>query len=240
MYGLGKVLLGEGNYADAEKQFAQVLAVDQRVKGARHPDTLTDTSKLGQTYVQEGKFAQGISLLENTVRDSREALGAGAPGTLTDEVALGWAYDSNGDLPRAEQIWQDALQGFRRLGSDQEADAADVSELLGQNLTKQHKSGQAEPLLRQALEFREKEELDDWHLSRAKAFLGAALAGLRRYAEAEPLLLSGYDGMRQHASRMPAKEKKWIRASGEQIVDLYSQWPKPEQAAQWREKLLEP
>jgi hypothetical protein len=67
----------------------------------------------------------------------------------------------------------------------------------------------------------------------AQAFLGTALAGLRRYAEAEPLLLSGYAGMRQGLSRMPAKEKKWVRRSSrEQIVDLYSRWHKPGAAAQ--------
>jgi tetratricopeptide (TPR) repeat protein len=140
-------------------------------------------------------------------------------------------------LSRAEQAWQHALQGFRRFGSDGESNAANVSELLGQNLTRQRKYSQAESLLRQALAFREKGDHNDWQLFRAQAFLGEALAGQRRYPEAEPLLLSGYDGMRQHSATMPAKEKKWIRTSGEAIVNLYSQWSRPEQAAQWRAKL---
>ena len=109
--------------------------------------------------------------------------------------------------------------------------------MLGQNLLRQGKFGQAEPLLRQALAFRDKGDRDNWYRFRAQAFLGAALAGLRRYSEAEPLLLNGYEGMRQRASRMPAKQRKWIRFSGEQIVDLYSQWSKPEEAAKWRATL---
>ena len=124
--------------------------------------------------------------------------------------------------------------------SSEDTNAADVSELLGQNLTKQRKGAQAEPLLRQALAFREKGDRDNWGLYRARAFLGACLAGERRYAEAEPLLLGGYNGMRQRASRMPAKERKWIGVTGEQIVGLYSQWSKPEQAAEWRSKIHEP
>jgi hypothetical protein len=39
---------------------------------------------------------------------------------------------------------------------------------------------------------------------------------------------------------MPAKQKKWIRSSGQEIVDLYSQWSKPEQAGQWRARLQQP
>jgi hypothetical protein len=78
---------------------------------------------------------------------------------------------------------------------------------------------------------------NDWGRFRARVFLGGALAGLHRYAEAEPLLISGYQGMQQRLSRIPAKQKKWLRSSGEQIIDLYLQWSKPEQAAQWRAKL---
>jgi eukaryotic-like serine/threonine-protein kinase len=194
-------------------------------------------SQLGETYVEEGKASQGIPLLEKTHKTFREVAGAGAPDTLREATALGWAYDSQGDLVRAQQLWESALDGYRRFGSEQEANAADVSELLGQNLTKQSKYAQAEPLLGEAVAFREKGNRDDWALFRAQAFLGATLAGLRRYAEAEQLLLSGYEGMDRRARRMPAKQKKWIRISAEQIVQLYSQWPRPDQAAQWRAKL---
>jgi eukaryotic-like serine/threonine-protein kinase len=197
---------------------------------------LYDENQLGQAYVENGKAAQGISLLEKTLAASREILGFAVADTLRVEVSLGWAYDSQGELARAGQFWQHAFDGYRRLGSFQESNAAGASELLGQNLTKQRKYAQAEPLLRQALAFREKGDRDKWSYFRTQAFLGAALAGLGRYAEAEPLLLSGYDGLQQRFSRMPAKEQKWIRSSGEHTVDLYSQWHKPEQAAQWRAK----
>jgi tetratricopeptide (TPR) repeat protein len=240
LFGLAKVIEGEGDYPEAERLLSQLLASHLRAYGERHPYTLYVESQLAQTYVEDGKASQGISLLEKTHKAFREVAGAGAPDTLREETALGWAYDSQGDVVRAQQFWEGALDGYRRFGSEQEANAADVSELRGQNLTKQGKYAQAEPLLREAVAFREKDNRDDWALFRAQAFLGAALAGLRQYAEAEPALLSGFEGMNQRATRMPAKQKKWIRVSGEQIVQLYSQWPKPEQAAQWRAKLSQP
>ncbi|HVI09398.1 MAG TPA: serine/threonine-protein kinase [Candidatus Binatia bacterium] len=239
MFGLAKVMFGEGDYAPAEKLFAQVQAAYERAYGARHVNTLRAESYLGQDYVEEGKTAEGISLLEKTVNDMHAVAGPSPGDIYRVEAALGWAYDSAGELGRAEQIWQDVLRGFRRLDGF-ESDVADLSELLGQNLTKQHKYQQAEVLLRQALAIREKRNHDDWGLYRAQAFLGASLAGLRRYAEAEPLLLKGYEGMQERASRMPARQKKWIRSAGEQIVGLYSQWSKPEQAAQWRARLQAP
>jgi len=236
-YGLAKVMVGEGDYTRAEKLMEQVQAGYERAYGARHINILYVHSMLGQTLVEEGKTTQGIALLEKTLDDFRAVAGPASDDTLKVEVGLGWAYDSDGDLARAEQIWQHALEGFRRLGSYEDTNAADVSELLGQNLTKQRKYGQAEALLGQALTIREKGDREDWGLFRAQAFLGACLSAQRRYGEAEPLLLSGYAGMRQRASRMPAKQKKWIHSAGEQIVDLYTQWSKPEQAAEWRAKL---
>jgi len=239
MFGLGKVLLGEGKYAGAEKVLAAVYAVDQRVKGAQHPDTLRVACDLGQAYSEEGKFAQAMPLLENTIRDSRRSMGRGpgAADTLLCESDLGWAYDSKGQLRHAEQIWESARQGLIALGKDAEVSTVDVTELLGQNLVRQRKFGLAQPLLRQALAYRDKGDQDDWYRFRAQAFLGASLAGLRQYTEAEPLLIHGYEGLRQHASRMPAKQRKWVRFSAEQIVNLYAQWSKPEEAAKWRATL---
>jgi tetratricopeptide (TPR) repeat protein/predicted Ser/Thr protein kinase len=239
MFGLGKVLLGEGNYAEAEKVLAEVYAVEQRVKGAQHPDTLRVACNLAQAYSEQSEFAQAIPLLEKTIRDSRQSMGPG-PGsadTLKCQSALAWAYDSKRELQRAEEIWQSVRKGYMDLGKDEEASTADVTELLGQNLIRQGKFRQAEPLLRQALAYRDKRDRDDWYRFRAQAFLGTALSGLRQYSEAEPLLLSGYEGMRQRAFRMPAKQRKWIRFSGQQIVDLHSQWSKPEEAAKWRATL---
>ena len=39
---------------------------------------------------------------------------------------------------------------------------------------------------------------DDWQRFRAESLLGASLAGEKKYAEAEPLLLEGYQGMLPH------------------------------------------
>jgi uncharacterized protein HemY len=193
-------------------------------------------SRLGQTYVEEGNAAQGIPLLEKTLDAFRAVEGPGSSDTVRAEVWLGRAYDSQGDLAHAEQIWQLALQGYRRLGSYEEINAADVSELLGQNLTRQRKYGEAEALLRSALAIREKGDRDDWGLFRSQAFLGECLAGQRRYAEAEPLLLEGYQGMLARKERIAAPDRYHLDSAREWIIQLYQAWGKPEKAAEWKKK----
>jgi len=49
--------------------------------------------------------------------------------------------------------------------------------------------------MRQAVEVYRKATPDTWERFRAESLLGATLAGQKRYAEAEPLLLAAYSGL---------------------------------------------
>jgi hypothetical protein len=67
--------------------------------------------------------------------------------------------------------------------------------------------------------------------------LGASLGGQRKYAEAEPLLLSGYGGMILKESTISPAERSNIAEAGDRIVKLYQNWDKPDVAAEWLQKL---
>lgn len=67
---------------------------------------------------------------------------------------------------------------------------------------------------------------DHWRVARARGTLGAALAGLERYAEAEPLLLESYESM---AKKFERDSETMILARG-RLRELYEAWDKPELA----------
>jgi hypothetical protein len=69
--------------------------------------------------------------------------------------------------------------------------------------------------------------------------LGASLAGEKKYAEAEPLLLSGYEVMLEQKASMPASRPDRLERAGNWIVHLYQDWGKPAKVAEWRKKLSE-
>ena len=60
--------------------------------------------------------------------------------------------------------------------------------------------------MRLALSARESKDRDDWQFFRAQALLGASLARKEKYADAEPLLLSGYEGMNRREAAIPVTE----------------------------------
>jgi hypothetical protein len=51
------------------------------------------------------------------------------------------------------------------------------------------KFAESEPVAREAVEMDRKKRPDNWQRFRAESLLGASLAGQKKYAEAEPLLL---------------------------------------------------
>ena len=65
---------------------------------------------------------------------------------------------------------------------------------IGLGLLEQKKWTEAEPLLRECLDIREKTQPDVWTTFNTKSLLGGALLGQKKYAEAEPLLMAATRG----------------------------------------------
>ena len=69
------------------------------------------------------------------------------------------------------------------------------------------------------------------------SLLGGVLVGLGRYAEAEPLAVGGYEGLKACVAKVPASNKACLPRAAEMVVGLYECWGKPKQARAWKEKL---
>ena len=67
--------------------------------------------------------------------------------------------------------------------------------------------------------------------------LGGVLLAQKKYADAEPLLRAGYDGLKERAAKIPPQGKVRLSEAIQRLIDLYTAWDKPDQAAEWRKKL---
>ena len=70
-----------------------------------------------------------------------------------------------------------------------------------------------------------------------KSLLGGSLLGQKKYAEAEPLLLAGYEGMKQREGKIPPIFKFRLTEAIERLVQLYEVTGKKDKADEWRKKL---
>jgi tetratricopeptide (TPR) repeat protein len=227
----------EGKYQQAEAISLRAIAIRSRVLGENHRDTAMSMHNLAVLYGLEGKYAAGERLETKAQETFRMVLGEENPVTLLSTNNLAVLYQEEGKYRQAEALWKKVLEVRRREPGPQHPDTIDAMASLGETQLQQQSYSTAEPLLREALSNWDKIGSDGWKRYYGQSLLGASLAGQERYMEAEPLLVSGYQGMSQRAASIPMESRRVLPQAGERIVQLYKQWEKPEKAAEWRDRL---
>jgi tetratricopeptide (TPR) repeat protein/predicted Ser/Thr protein kinase len=234
MTALGSLFVEEGKYVDAEPMLGRVIAVRRRVLGDENPDTLTTLSVQAQLYRSRGDYAPAEALLGNVQQIRLRVLGAQHPSTLSGGNDFGVLYLVQGKYEQAEAAFGQALAGRRRvLGDDHPDTLASMIGLVESEL-RQGKYAEAEPLSLEAMQRYEKTRPENWRRHKAQSLRGGILAGQKRYAEAEPLLLAGYQGLIERETTIPAADRPAIEQAAERVFQLYQRWGQPEKAARWR------
>jgi hypothetical protein len=111
---------------------------------------------------------------------------------------------------------------------------------LGQSLIQRGQWSATERVLRECLAIRERVQPDEWTTFKTHSLLGGSPLGLKRLAEAEPLIVSVYEGMKAREARIPPAGKPRFTDAAERVVRLYPELGKMDTAAEWRTKLAKP
>ena len=64
--------------------------------------------------------------------------------------------------------------------------------------------------------------------------LGGALLGQKKFAEAEPLLRQGYEGMKQREKMIPPQARARLSQSLDRLIDFYTATNKPDEVKKWQ------
>jgi tetratricopeptide (TPR) repeat protein len=143
-----------------------------------------------------------------------------------------------GDFVAAEAVSRERLQNLRGSASPDSPELTGAVSELVLVLLAGEKFRDAEPLARECLESRKRNIPDDWRTFNSRSLLGGSLLGQKKYAEAGPLLLAGYEGMKQREDQIPAQGKPRLKEALQRLVQFCEE-TKPEQAAEWKQKLAE-
>jgi hypothetical protein len=83
---------------------------------------------------------------------------------------------------------------------------------------------------------RQKQIPDNWLTFNTQSLLGGALLGQKKYAEAEPLLVKGYEGLKTREKTIPKHSGGELRIPEalDRLIELYSAINKPVEAKKWR------
>jgi eukaryotic-like serine/threonine-protein kinase len=218
---LANVYWTEGDYQKAQALYTEAMDTQRRVVGPEHPDTLLSMGNLAATYAREGKDEQAEALFEQTLEVSRRVLGPQHTTTLGFLADRALLHLQEGKRELAEADARQVLAGRRRAGgseapSDIHLAAADLAMIL----VSERKFEASEPIARENLDFNVKEQPNSWQRFRAESLLGAALAGEKKYAEAEPLLTAGYQGMLTRKEKMGVPDQYHLERAREWLAEL--------------------
>jgi hypothetical protein len=194
-------------------------------------------NNLAELYNYEAKYAEAEALYDSAEKIAHRVLGDQHGIRLNSLSGLADTYQGQGKYAQAETLYVEVLGFRRRVQGEEHPQTLETMTSLGKVLLLQRKYADAESVLRNDCNAYQKAQADTWQRSFCESLLGASLAGQKKFASAEPLLISGYDGLTQREAKMGATDRSNLKEARERIVELYQDWGKPEKAAEWKQKL---
>ena len=95
--------------AEAEVIFRKLLAIQNRILGPEHPQTLVDLTNLATALRGQGKHAESIAVSRDFVKKKGNSLGAAHPDSLQAAVYLSTHLRAFGQMVEAKAVLVDAL-----------------------------------------------------------------------------------------------------------------------------------
>ena len=214
----------------------------ERRKAKLGPDdvrTLTSMNNLALSYQDADKLDLALPLYAETLTRRKATLGPDHEDTLQSMNNLAWGYQAAGKDDLALPLFEDILEPIKANFGPEHPNTLKTMSSLGRGYIRTGQAAKAEPLLRGCMAIREKKEPDAWATFDTKSMLGAALLGQKKYSEAEPLLLAGYQGMKQRAATMAPPNKIRLIEALERLLRLYKATGKQDEVKEWQQKLAE-
>jgi len=187
-------------------------------------------------YVAAGMPDRGLPLLEGSLKLAQASLGPEKGTTLVLKDNLAAAYDHTRNYDEAIRLFRESDAGKLRVLPAYHPTRLEGLASLGLCLLHADKPEEAEAVLRECLGHRQTKQSGLWTTFDTQSLLGGALLAQKKYADAEPLLLAGYEGMKQREAQATAASKIRLSEALERLVQLYDATGRKGQADEWRKK----
>jgi eukaryotic-like serine/threonine-protein kinase len=233
---------GAGKLPQAIELFEHVCDAKLKKSGPDHPETLNALNNLAFAYQAAGRLPQALPLFEQAARgiEKRNYVVENPAKVIFNTVS---AYEAARQFDKAED-WRRKWLAFvkEKAGDGSPAYAAELAG-LGQNLLRQKKYSEAESILRECLALREKllkkKQAVPWQIAAVKSMLGEALLGQKKPDAAGPLLVAGYEGLKQDEKAIPqAARLDRMTEAIQRLIDLATAAKRPDDVKKWQAERL--
>jgi eukaryotic-like serine/threonine-protein kinase len=215
----------------------ETIQVAKAKFGPYHSSTLHSMHNLASVYRSAERWDEALSLYQQTRELYKAKVRPDHHAVLTIALQMADIHEHRGNFAEAERLLIDLVAVRKKRDGPNHPETAAALKRLGLHYVKRQQYAEAEPWLRECLAIHLEQSPESWLTFSTKTKLGAALLGQKKYTEAEPLLLQGYEGLAlQNAAALETKEaQNWLS-------ELYEAWGRKDKAGPWRQqsKILPP
>jgi len=238
----------------------EVLTLCRQALGPEHRYTFIAMNGLANSYMTEQNYAKAEPLLSELLAHARKSTNINSSELESRLAGLAELHYLQKRYADAEMLYRERMENrLRRPGGETNSVVLDIRTRLGclysdwawaERATAgaaHERAVEGEKLLRETIAIRERDaKYSAWRKVELQSRLGGALSVLAftdpaltattrepKLIEAEAILQRGQTGMEQDKKT----EAKYQRDGIERFIRLYEAWPKPDQLAQWKQKL---
>ena len=230
--------------AEAERKLAQASGVALPPANPKSDVIPADSDAFAAIHKQAhelaaSKPAEAEPLFRRALEGYRKIQGPDGALTLDLTLDLANLLSQTGRGAEAEPMFRAGLEQVRKQFGPNDPRATGIMASFGGCLLKLSKWVEAEEVLTECLLIRKKIQPDEWTTFNTRSMLGESLLGQKKYEDAEPLILSGFEGMKAREAKIPPPGKPRFTDAADRVVKLYDAWGKKDEAAKWRKELDE-
>jgi len=219
-----------GQLDRAERLMKQALSINRALWGEQHHRVGEQLSHLGSILTDEKKYASADSVLRVSLSLLQASYPDGHPEVAYALRNIAQNLESWGQPAEARRVWLEAAALYRRFNGEGSLGLANATMHVGYAELRLGQYAQAEQTLRVALS-----EAKGWPAAnlitiRARAHLGEALVGQKRFEEAESLLLGEYRPL-VGMTGLRGASRGWAAGA---LTRLYEASGRPADAAKYR------
>jgi|GEM_PF-2943670 len=178
-----------GRYGEAEAALRDLLPLEEKIRGAEHPDTLTTRYTIAQCLLMQGRAAEAEVALRDLLPLQEKIRGAEHPDTLTTRYTIAQCLLEQGRAAEAEAELRDLLPLQEKIMGAEHPETLSVRYNIARSLLDQGRAAEAEAALRDLLPLEETVLGAEHPETLATRYnIARSLLDQGRAAEAEPLL----------------------------------------------------
>lgn len=202
---LASVRQTKGDLSGAEAMFREALAIEEQSVGELHPEVANTLNNIAFIQYARGDKPGALATERKALQILQQVFPGDHPEVARFENRLGFWLTEAGQFTEADQYLEDALAVRRRLLGPKHPDVGGSLDHLAILQVAREQNVEALESARSAVEILAAGlSPNHWKTAVGECAEGAALTGLGRYAEAEPLLQHGAAVLGKDAEAPPA------------------------------------